>query len=116
GGDHDFVLDTGGISVFPRLVAAEHRLQTGHAVVSSGMDKLDELMGGGLARGSNTLFNGPSGVGKTTTAMACAVAALRRGERASYYLFDEGLSTLVIRGKALGIDLEPYLVSGQLKI
>jgi circadian clock protein KaiC len=116
GGDHDFVLDTGGLSVFPRLVAAEHRLQTEHRIVSTGVPKLDELMGGGLSCGSNTLFNGPSGVGKTTTAMACTLAALRRGERAAYYLFDEGLSTLVIRGKSLGIDFEPYLRSGQLHI
>jgi circadian clock protein KaiC len=116
GGDHDFVLDTGGLSVFPRLVAAEHRLMTEHSQVSSGNDKLDEVMGGGLSRGSNTLFNGPSGVGKTTTAMACTLAALRRGEHAVYYLFDEGLSTLVIRGKSLGIDLEPYLQNGQLHI
>ena len=116
GGDHDIVLDTGGLSVFPRLVAAEHRLQTDYRTVSTGVAKLDELMGGGLACGSNTLLNGPSGVGKTTTAMACTFAALQRGERAAYYLFDEGLSTLVIRGKSLGIDFEPYLRSGQLHI
>ena len=116
GGDHDFVLDTGGLSVFPRLVAAEHRLQTEYRLVSSGVAKLDELMGGGLACGSNTLFNGPSGVGKTTTAVSCVMAALRRGESAVYYLFDEGLSTLVIRARSLGMDLGPYLDSGKLRV
>jgi circadian clock protein KaiC len=116
GGEHDFALDTGGLSVFPRLVAAEHRLRVAHQVVSSGVPKLDELMGGGLPCGSNTLFTGPSGVGKTTTAIACVLSALKRGERAVYYLFDEGLSTLVIRAKALGMDIEPYLGSGQLRI
>ncbi|MBK6008887.1 AAA family ATPase [Ramlibacter ginsenosidimutans] len=116
GGEHDFVLDTGGLSVFPRLVAAEHRITADHKIVSSGVTMLDALMGGGLPCGSNTLFSGPSGVGKTTTAMACALAALKRGSRAVYYLFDEGLATLLIRGKALGMDLEPYLVSGQLRV
>jgi circadian clock protein KaiC len=77
---------------------------------------LDALMGGGLPCGSNTLFSGPSGVGKTTTAMACTLAALKRGSRAVYYLFDEGLATMLIRGKALGMDLEPYLESGQLRV
>lgn len=116
GGEHDFVLTTGGISVFPRLVAAEHRME-GHAhVAGTGIPKLDSLMGGGLAHASNTLFVGPSGVGKTTTAIACALAALRRGEKAAYYLFDEGLSTLVIRAKALGLDIEEYLRSGQLVV
>jgi circadian clock protein KaiC len=116
GGDHDFVLDTGGLSVFPRLVAAEHRLPQRTEVVSTGIAKLDALLGGGLACGSNTLFVGPSGVGKTTTAMACVLAALRRGQKASYYLFDEGLATLVIRAKALGMDVQEYIAGGQLEV
>jgi circadian clock protein KaiC len=116
GGEHDFVLDTGGLSVFPRLVAAEHRITPDHSVVSSGVPMLDALMGGGLPCGSSTLFSGPSGVGKTTTAMACTLASLQRGARAVYYLFDEGLATMLIRGKALGMDLEPYLKSGQLRV
>lgn len=116
GGDHDFVLDTGGLSVFPRLVASEHGAGAPLAACSTGVAKLDALMGGGLACGSNMLFTGPSGVGKTTTAMAATVAALRRGESAAYYLFDEGLTTLVMRARALGLDVEPFLASGKLKI
>lgn len=116
GGEHDFNLETGGIAVFPRLVAAEHRTGAEHSVASTGVPKLDDLMGGGLAYGSNTLFVGPSGVGKTTTALACTLAALRRGERAAYYLFDEGLSTMVIRARALGMELQPFMRDGQLKI
>jgi circadian clock protein KaiC len=116
GGEHDVVLDTGGLSVFPRLVAAEHRVDAEFKVDSTGVPKLDEMMGGGLPTGSNTLFHGPSGVGKTTTAMACAMSALRAGRKVAYYLFDEGLSTMVVRGRALGMDLVPYINSGQLHI
>jgi circadian clock protein KaiC len=116
GGEHDFTLDTGGLSVFPRLVAAEHRSGFESKVVSTGARELDKLMGGGLSCGSNTLFMGPSGVGKTTTAVSCVIAALKRGERAVYYLFDEGLNTLVLRSKALGIDVEPFLKSGHLSV
>jgi circadian clock protein KaiC len=116
GGDHDFVLDTGGLSVFPRLVAAEHRMEAEHKVVGTGVPKLDDLMGGGLPCGGNVLFTGPSGVGKTTTALACTLAALRRGEKAVYYLFDEGLSTLVTRARALGLDVAPYMASGHLRV
>jgi circadian clock protein KaiC len=116
GGDHDIVLDTGGLSVFPRLVASEHRVQAAFEAVTTGIPKLDELMGGGLPYGSNTLFNGPSGVGKTTTAIACVLAALKRGEKAAYYLFDEGLSTLIIRARALGLDIAPYIESGHLRV
>jgi circadian clock protein KaiC len=116
GGEHDFNLDTGGLSVFPRLVAAEHRAVSDASIVSTGIPAMDTLMGGGLARGSNTLFSGPSGVGKTTTAIACARAALQRGEKVVYYLFDEGLGTLLIRSKALGLDIEPYRQTGQMVV
>ncbi len=106
GGFHDFILDTGGLAVFPRLVAAEHHATSGDAA-STGIAELDALLGGGLARGTNTLLTGPSGVGKTTTAISCVLAALQRGERATYYLFDEGLGTLLARASALGMDLQP---------
>ncbi len=116
GGDHDFNLDTGGLFVFPRLVAAEHRVMSDSTTVSTGVPKLDTLMGGGVTRGSNMLFVGPSGVGKTTTAIACVRAALMRGEKAAYYLFDEGLSSLLLRSRALGLDVQPYMRDGQLKV
>jgi circadian clock protein KaiC len=116
GGEHDFNLVTGGLSVFPRLIAAEHRQPFDGSLVSTGSPALDTLLGGGLARGSNTLFSGPSGVGKTTSAIACVRAALHRGERAVYYLFDEGLGTLLIRSRALGLDIDRYLESGHLHI
>ncbi len=116
GGEHDFNLDNGGLSVFPRLVAAEHRMDSDAKVCATGIPKLDALMGGGLPYGSNTLFIGPSGAGKTTTAVACVVAALRRGEKAVYYLFDEGLATLVLRSRALGMDLQPFIAQGRLQV
>jgi circadian clock protein KaiC len=116
GGEHDFVLDTGGLAVFPRLVAAEHREESSGKVVSTGLPKLDALLGGGLSCGTNTLLCGPSGIGKTTTAIACVLAALKRGERAVYYLFDEGLATLVLRARALNLDITPYLQSGHLRL
>lgn len=116
GGFHDFELDTGGVTVFERLVAARHHSSFDHELVSTGTLQLDALMGGGLARGTNTLLSGPSGVGKTTTAVRCVLSALLRGERVAYYLFDEGMPTLVARSKALGMDIQPFLDSGQLQM
>jgi len=115
-GEHDFLLRTGGIEVFPRLIAAEHHKSFPPENVSSGNDALDTALGGGLTRGSNTLFVGPSGVGKTSTAVACVHAALGRGERAAYYLFDEGLGTLLPRARALGYDLEQALEDGRFEL
>jgi circadian clock protein KaiC len=116
GGDHDLSLDTGGIQVYPRLVAGEHSSDFDFARVSTGTASFDTLLGGGLARGSNTLFVGPSGVGKTTTAISAVVAALERGEKAAYYLFDEGLGTLLQRCENLGLPVRKYIDNAQLEI
>ena len=116
GGLHDFILDTGRVAVFPRLVASQHRTPLVHEQVSTGSPRLDEMLGGGLSRGTSTLLLGPSGVGKTTTAVHCMHAALARGERATYYLFDEGLSSLLLRSKLLGMDIAPYVESGACRV
>jgi circadian clock protein KaiC len=116
GGYHDFNLDTGGLTVFPRLVAAEHHQAFDGAHASTGNAELDALLGGGLSPGTNTLLSGPSGVGKTTTAVRCMLAALERGEKATYYLFDEGLGTLLSRSTKLGMNIRPFLENGQLSL
>jgi circadian clock protein KaiC len=116
GGVHDFILDTGRVEVFPRLVAADHHVATERIPASTGSPELDAMLGGGLASGANTLLLGPSGIGKTCTAVRCMVAALESGRRASYYLFDEGLGTFLSRNRALGMDLAPHIKSGLLSL
>ena len=116
GGYHDYVLETGGIQIFPRLVASEHVRALDLQTRSTGSPGLDALFGGGLVAGTNTLFVGPSGVGKTTVVVRCMLSALERGEKAAYYLFDEGLATFFARAKALNLDLRPHLDSGLLAV
>ncbi len=116
GGYHDFALNTGGLVVYPQLVAAEHHGGAETQFSSTGSSAMDALLGGGLMSGTNTLLMGPAGVGKTTTAINCVVAALKRGEKATYYLFDEGITTLLVRCAALGLDIQNYLDSGQLAL
>lgn len=116
GGFHDFVIETGGVAVFPRLVAAEHHSEFSEELLSTGLAPMDELLGGGLSSGTNALFNGPSGVGKTSTAVRCALSAIERGEKASYFLFDEGKATMLARARAMGMDLDTHIASGALKI
>lgn len=116
GGFHDFAIETGGVSVFPRLVAAEHRREFSDTLLSTGVPHFDEMLGGGISPGTNTLLNGPSGVGKTTTAVRAGLTAIERGEKAAYYLFDEGMTTMLARSKAMGMDLQPHLESGMLQI
>jgi len=105
-GFHDVALRTGGLAVFPRLIAAEHALPPEHGVLSSGLTSLDNMLGGGLDRGTSLIIIGPSGAGKSTlaTQFACAVAA--RGERSAYYLFDETERAFRSRAESLQMPLQ----------
>lgn len=116
GGLHDFSLNTGGVEVFPSLVADDHDASFPMTPASTGSKELDALLGGGLAPATNTLLLGPSGVGKTTTAVRCMLEALERGEKASYFLFDEGRQTLLTRARSLGMDLDTHIATGRLLI
>jgi circadian clock protein KaiC len=81
GGYHDFCVETGGLRVYPRLVAREHHRDYASGLISSGIPTLDDLLGGGLDRGSSTLVMGPAGAGKTSLAMHYAVKACEEGSR-----------------------------------
>jgi len=116
GGYHDYILETGGLKIFPRLVAAEHNKQFEASTSSTGLPSFDKLLGGGLVSGTNSLIVGPSGIGKTTVSVRCLLSALERGEKASFYLFDEGLGTFFARSASLGLDVQSYVDSGQLAI
>lgn len=116
GGYHDFCILSGGIAVYPRLVAAEHRTGFAGKPIASTVPELDELLGGGLAAGSSTLVIGPAGTGKSILVMHYVAAAVARGERAAMFVFDEELGLLLARAKTLGIDLEALRKGGGLFI
>lgn len=116
GGYHDFAIKTGGVSVFPRLVAAEHRTGFARSPVLSGVAELDALLGGGIERGSSTLILGPAGTGKSTFALQFVFAGCKRGEKAAVFVFDEELGLLFDRAKVLGFDLDGLRDSGALYI
>ncbi|HSI72843.1 MAG TPA: ATPase domain-containing protein [Fimbriimonas sp.] len=115
-GYHDVGMLTGGIRVFPRLIASEHRHDIPESQISSGVESLDNLTGGGLDRGVSNLFLGPAGSGKSTLATLFAKAAAGRDEKAVLYLFEETPRTLYKRSRALGIDLEEMVKSGNIKV
>jgi len=106
GGYHDYVIETGGVRVYPRLVSAEHRASFTRDVMTTDSAELNTLLGGGIERGSSTLILGPAGTGKSLMALSFVVAAIARGERAALFVFDEELGLLFDRAKGLGIDMQ----------
>jgi circadian clock protein KaiC len=116
GGYHDVTITTGGLNVFPRLVASEYRSDFQRTTLSSGIAGLDGLLGGGVETGSSTLILGPAGTGKSLSAIVFIVAAIAHGEKAALFVFDEELGLLFSRMKGLGIDLEKMQRDGSLLI
>ena len=116
GGYHDFTIKTGGVQVYPRLVASEHKSNFAVSQLKSGLSELDELLGGGIDKGTSTLVLGPAGTGKSLFVLQYATAAMRRGEKAAMFLFDEELSVLFRRAKGMGMDLAHFEEQGLLII
>lgn len=116
-GYHDYMIHSGGVLVFPRLIAGEHRDRNEDSSgASSGIPELDDLTGGGLGRGTSSLFIGPAGCGKTTLALRWLVTAAERGEKSAAFIFEETVSTLMGRASGLGMDLESHVRSGRIQI
>jgi circadian clock protein KaiC len=116
GGYHDYEIERGGLTVFPRLVAAEHRTSSERARLASGIAELDALLGGGIESGSSTLIVGAAGTGKSSLAAQFAAAAAERGQRTAMFIFDESIDTLLTRAVGLGIELQKPLDSGTISI
>ncbi|MBB3461429.1 ATPase domain-containing protein [Rhizobium sp. BK377] len=116
GGYHDFIIKTGGVAVFPRLRAIEHKTSFARTVLKSGIGEFDQLLGGGIERGSSTLLIGPAGTGKTLFALQFVDAAVKRGEKAAIFIFDEELGLLFARTKPMGLDLQKMSDDGMIHI
>ena len=115
-GPHDYSILTGGLTVYPRIVAAETRQMSRRAQVGSGLPVLDMLLGGGIEEGSSTLVSGPPGTGKSSVAVQFVKAMTDRGQRAAMFLFEESFNTMLNRSEGLGIDLRAPYESGLLSV
>jgi circadian clock protein KaiC len=116
GGFHDYTIKPGGLEVYPRLVAAEHRDDQPVRRLPSGVDELDALLGGGVEEGTSTLLVGPPGTGKSTIAAQFAASLSGKDEKAAIFTFDESPRTLISRAASLNIDLASAVESGNVTI
>ncbi|MES2175515.1 MAG: ATPase domain-containing protein [Pseudomonadota bacterium] len=116
GGFHDFLIQSGGVRVFPRLISAEHKSSFSRDIIKSESAELDALLGGGVERGSSVLVLGPAGTGKSLLVLTFVTAAIARGERAAMFVFDEEITLLFDRAMMLGIDMQAMVDGGNLII
>lgn len=123
GGNHSFAIRTGGIRVFPRLKIQTRRQEgqepestVGPALMPSGIQSFDELLGGGLMAGTSCLLVGPAGAGKSSLTAAYLHAAAERGERVGLFLFEELPGTYLKRSRELGMDLGQHVREGRASI
>jgi circadian clock protein KaiC len=115
-GYHDYIIETGGLRVFPRLTAAEHRTAFRREPVASGLEELDALLGGGLDAGSTTLIQGQAGTGKSTLALQYATQLAARGQQSHLFCFDETVGIVLDRADKLGMALPAYVTQGLIKL
>jgi circadian clock protein KaiC len=116
GGYHDYKIERGGLIVYPRLVAAEHRTKVERYRFASGITELDSLLGGGIESGSSTLIMGAPGTGKSSLAAQFASSAADRGQRSAMFIFDESVDTLMTRAEGLGMRLREHFESGTITV
>lgn len=115
-GAHDFTIMTGGLEVYPRLVAQSYADAPCSEALESGIPEIDTLTGGGIPRGSSTLVVGPAGIGKSTISTLYVIAAAARGEKSCVLLFDENVETYMTRSEGLGLKMRAAKEAGLVSI
>ncbi len=116
GGYHDYTIRTGGLEVFPRLVASEHRRDGAYERLSGGIPALDDLLGGGIEFGTSTLIVGAPGTGKSSLTAQFVSAAAKQGHKSAMFIFDESVPTLRARATGMGIELTDGMTSGMVTV
>lgn len=115
-GAHAMRLTARGMEVFPRLIPEHHTQPFVQELISSGVPEMDELLHGGLERGTITMITGPTGVGKTTLGLQFMKEAAGRGERSVVYTFEEPQETLIRRCESLNIPVRTMMERGTLSV
>lgn len=115
-GSHTVRLSDAGMVVYPRLVPDRDGRTFSGEQLSFGVPEINELLHGGLERGTMTLISGPSGVGKTTVGAQFMKEAAGRGERSVLFMFDEAPATFVHRAESVSIPVREMLDRGTLSL
>ncbi len=115
-GRHSLRLSETGMQIFPRLLPDNYQQDFISEPISSGIPEMDEMLHGGLERGTVSVISGPSGVGKTTVGIQFMKEAAARGERSVVYIFEESTSTLLHRCESVNIPIQQMIEQKSLSV
>ncbi len=114
--EYPFLIDERGMSVLP-VTSLKLDHEVSNERVSSGVARLDEMLGGdGYYKGSSVLVSGTAGTGKTSLSASFALATAKAGGKCLYLAFEESPRQLMRNMRSIGIDLEPHVRKGNLRI
>ncbi len=112
--EYPFLIDEDGISVLP-ITSLSLKHQASEERISTGIARLDEMLGGGFYRGTSILISGTAGTGKSSLAAYMVEAACRRGERCLYFAFEEAPAQIVRNMRSIGLNLGQWTDNGLLQ-
>lgn len=115
-GPHTYEISESGVEVWPRLRPTDETVEFPAEKLPSGVPELDQLLDGGISRGTVTFFSGPTGAGKTTTSIQFVKENAARGKRGLVLSFEESTRTLLTRSAALNIGLGPMVDQGLVEV
>jgi circadian clock protein KaiC len=114
--EYPFLIDEDGFSVLP-ITSAGLEHQASNERVSTGISRLDSMLGGaGVYRGTTVLVSGSAGTGKSSIAAHFANASCARGESCLYFAFEESSSQMIRNMRSIGIELQPWVDAGKLRV
>jgi circadian clock protein KaiC len=113
--EYPFLISARGVTVLP-ITSVALNYEASEERVSTGIGRLDHMLGGGMFRGSTLMVSGTAGTGKTSLGAHMVNAACGRGEQALMVLLEESPEQVLRNMRSIGLDLRPWVEAGLLRI
>jgi circadian clock protein KaiC len=113
--EYPFLISARGFTVLP-ITSIALNSEASEERISTGVARLDHMLGGGMFRGSTLMVTGTAGTGKTSLGAHVANAACMRGEQALLVLLEESPKQVLRNMRSIGLDLRPWVEAGLLRI
>ena len=113
--EYPFLISARGVTVLP-ITSVALNYEASEERISTGIPRLDHMLGGGMFRGSTLMVSGTAGTGKTSLGAHMVNAACARGEQALMVLLEESPEQVLRNMRSIGLDLRPWVEAGLLRI